>query len=193
MSNRPDWNEWILEKNAAHAQEELKKSEYVSAEELEKGIKDLYGKHKAKMAMAALMANPVVTNYATIPMLSGAAAGDAAINQGKTFPGVMRDIGQAAREGVRLQGPGGMVGTMYEGFKNLPTAGVTKAEDMSGDEIDNGMMMSDLESLEHHIKEIREHLDAKDLAPDWVKSKVARSAAMMSDIAHYIQGLKERK
>ena len=71
--------------------------------------------------------------------------------------------------------------------------GMGKAEDMVGDRIDNSMLISQLEALDHHIKEIREHLDGKEVAPDWVKSKVAVASDKLSDIAHYILGVKEAK
>lgn len=40
MSDRPDWSEWILQKNAEAKEEELKKSSYAAPheEELEKGV-----------------------------------------------------------------------------------------------------------------------------------------------------------
>lgn len=67
------------------------------------------------------------------------------------------------------------------------------AKDMVGDAVDSSMMMSELESMNHHIEEIREHLKASDVSPDWVKAKVSRAAASISDIAHYIMGVKESK
>lgn len=67
------------------------------------------------------------------------------------------------------------------------------AKDMAGDVVDNSMLMSELESMDHHIKEIKEHLKVSEVAPDWVKSKVTRAASAMSDITHYIMGLKEKK
>jgi hypothetical protein len=66
-------------------------------------------------------------------------------------------------------------------------------KDMAGDNVDSSMLMSELESLEHHIKEIKEHLSSSEIAPDWVKAKVSKSASHISDIAHYIMGFKERK
>jgi hypothetical protein len=71
--------------------------------------------------------------------------------------------------------------------------GLQKAKDMSGDKVDSSMLMSELEEIEHHIKEIREHLSSSDIAPDWVKSKISQSASSLSDIAHYIMGLKEER
>jgi septal ring factor EnvC (AmiA/AmiB activator) len=68
-----------------------------------------------------------------------------------------------------------------------------KAKDLSGDKIDSSMLMSELEEIEHHIKEIRDHLSSSDIAPDWVKSKISQSASSLSDIAHYIMGLKEER
>jgi hypothetical protein len=125
MSNNVDWSGWILEKNAAHAQEELKKGDWCKKEEqIEKKEE-----HKKDMCPKC---------------------------------------------------------------KKEPCKCLKKAKDMSGDEIDNDMMMSELESLVHHVEEIREHM-GKGLAPDWVKAKISRAASIMSDIAHYIQGLKERK
>jgi hypothetical protein len=69
---------------------------------------------------------------------------------------------------------------------------VKAAKDMTGDKIDSSMLMSELEEIEHHIKEIREHLTRSDVAPDWVKSKISVSASSLSDIAHYIMGVKEK-
>jgi hypothetical protein len=47
MSNRPDWNEWILQKNAEAKQEELRKSESIK---LEKAIQFTgeFGQNKPK-------------------------------------------------------------------------------------------------------------------------------------------------
>ena len=67
------------------------------------------------------------------------------------------------------------------------------AKDMVGDSVDSSMLMSELESMEHHIKEIREHLSESEVAPDWVKAKVSKSAASISDIAHYVMGVKQSK
>lgn len=69
---------------------------------------------------------------------------------------------------------------------------VLALKDMAGDEINSQMLMSQLSAIEHHIAEIREHLSVQDIAPDWVKSKVAVAASELSDIAHYIMGLKEK-
>lgn len=69
--------------------------------------------------------------------------------------------------------------------------GRSEAEDMVGDRIDNSMLISQLEALDHHIKEIREHLNGKEVAPDWVKSKVAVASDKLSDIAHYILGVQQ--
>lgn len=65
------------------------------------------------------------------------------------------------------------------------------ATDMAGDRIDNHMLISQLESINHHVKEIQEHLKSTEIAPDWVKAKVATAADKLSDIAHYILGLNE--
>jgi hypothetical protein len=67
-----------------------------------------------------------------------------------------------------------------------------KAKDIAGDTVDSKMLMSELESLEHHIEEIKQHLSASDVAPDWVKSKISQAAGSMSDIAHYVMGTKEK-
>jgi protein subunit release factor A len=62
--------------------------------------------------------------------------------------------------------------------------------DMSGDLVDNSMLLSELNSIEHHIEEIRSHLTLNEVAPDWVKSKISVAADELSDIAHFIMGLK---
>lgn len=67
---------------------------------------------------------------------------------------------------------------------------LNKAKDMSGDEIDSNMLMSQLQSIEHHIKEIRSKINPKDIAPDWVKSQVAQAANDLSGVSHYILGIK---
>jgi len=110
MSNRPDWSQWILQKNNEAKQEELRKSDSVCKK---------CNKAKCKC--------------------------------------------------------------------------LKKSKDMAGDKVDSSMLMSELESLEHHIKEIREHIDQAEIAPDWVKAKVSKAASGLSDIAHYIMGLKEIK
>lgn len=66
---------------------------------------------------------------------------------------------------------------------------VKKAEDMSGDKVDSSMMMGDLTAIKKHADEIMQHVDHKDVAPDWVKSKVAESASHLSAVADYVAGL----
>jgi hypothetical protein len=68
-----------------------------------------------------------------------------------------------------------------------------KAKDMAGDEVNSHMAVSQLESIQHHIEEIREHLSGEEIAPDWVKSKISEAANVLSDIAHYIMGLKQNR
>jgi hypothetical protein len=68
-----------------------------------------------------------------------------------------------------------------------------KAKDMSGDEVNSHMAVSQLESIQHHIEEIREHLSGEEIAPDWVKAKISEAANVLSDIAHFIMGLKQSK
>lgn len=70
---------------------------------------------------------------------------------------------------------------------------IASATDMSGDIVDNSMLLSELSSIEHHIEEIRSHLSSSDIAPDWVKSKISVAADELSDIAHYIMGLDAAK
>ena len=65
--------------------------------------------------------------------------------------------------------------------------------DMSGDKIDNNMLISQLESISHHVKEIQEHLRENEIAPDWVKAKVSTAADKLSDVAHYIMGFNESR
>ena len=65
-----------------------------------------------------------------------------------------------------------------------------KAKDMSGDNIDSSMLMSELQAIEHHIKEIKEKINSKDIAPDWVKSQISQASNDLSGVAHYILGLK---
>lgn len=52
------------------------------------------------------------------------------------------------------------------------------------------MMFSQLESVEHHLKEIRSHIKPSEDSPDWVKAKITEAAKQLSDVAHYIQGEK---
>lgn len=66
---------------------------------------------------------------------------------------------------------------------------IKKAEDMSGDKVDSSMMMGDLAAIKKHADEIMQHVDHKDVAPDWVKSKVAESASHLSAVADYVAGL----
>ena len=77
-------------------------------------------------------------------------------------------------------------------FDHHSTEEFKKAKDIAGDTVDSKMLMSELESLEHHIEEIKQHLSASDVAPDWVKSKISQAAGSMSDIAHYVMGTKEK-
>jgi hypothetical protein len=68
------------------------------------------------------------------------------------------------------------------------TASMTKEEDN-----DSEMMFSQLEAIMHHIKEIREAMSPKEDAPDWVDAKITEAAKQLSDVAHYIQGVKAAK
>lgn len=208
MSNRPDWTNWVLEKNAAHEQEELKKSDGV---ELEKARVD-EGKSQEEKVNARMERQ--WRPEKTTGKFSNIRAGD--FQQGvnlqvgpnpgvsmrghnvREYPHDAKSMARATHRDVMRELKGtpkpdlGKAEDMCPKCKKEPCKCLKKAKDMSGDEIDNGMLMSDIEALDHHIKEIREHM-GKGVAPDWVKSKVSRAAAMVSDIAHYIQGLKERK
>lgn len=70
---------------------------------------------------------------------------------------------------------------------------VTALQDMAGDPITNSMVFSQLGSICHHVEEIREHLTLNQNAPDWVKAKISTAADKLSDIAHYIMGLRENE
>ena len=51
---------------------------------------------------------------------------------------------------------------------------------MAGEPIDNSMLLSELNSIEHLIDEIRAHLRLNEIAPDWVKSKISVAADELS-------------
>jgi len=63
----------------------------------------------------------------------------------------------------------------------------------SGVNDDSSMMFSQMEAIVHHIEEIRESIEPSENMPDWVDSKVTEAAKNMSDIAHYIMGIKQQK
>ena len=58
---------------------------------------------------------------------------------------------------------------------------------------DSEMLFSQLESIAHHIREIREIMKPSEDAPDWVDVKITEAAKNLSDVAHYIQGEKMAK
>lgn len=66
---------------------------------------------------------------------------------------------------------------------------MSKAKDMSGDDVDSSMMMGDLTAIKKHADEIMKYVDHDDVAPDWVKSKVSESASHLSAVADYVAGL----
>lgn len=70
-----------------------------------------------------------------------------------------------------------------------PRKGGEGVNEMAKDE-DSEMMFSQLESIAHHVKEIRESMKPSEESPDWVKSKITEAAKQLSDVAHYIQGQK---
>lgn len=110
---------------------------------------------------------------------------------------VSKEVAEAARKTGKfnyhnwLSGGSGSEEALAASTKEFEKEELIKAKDMAGDNVDSGMLMSELESLKHHVNEIEMHLKKSDVAPDWVKSKVTRAASIMSDIAHYIMGLKE--
>jgi hypothetical protein len=70
---------------------------------------------------------------------------------------------------------------------------LVKAEDISGQEVSSEMAMSQMESIVHHIKEISSMIESKEVMPDWVNAKITESAKALSDVAHFIAGLKKDK
>lgn len=55
------------------------------------------------------------------------------------------------------------------------------------------MLFSQLEAIVHHVQEIREVMKPSEDAPDWVDAKITEAAKQLSDVAHYIQGVKAAK
>jgi hypothetical protein len=70
---------------------------------------------------------------------------------------------------------------------------LVKAEDISGQEVNSEMAMSQMESIIHHIKEIHSMIESKEVMPDWVNAKITESAKSLSEVAHFIAGLKKDK
>lgn len=65
-----------------------------------------------------------------------------------------------------------------------------KTEKMAKDEDGSEMLFSQLESIAHHVKEIRESMKPSEDSPDWVNAKITEAAKQLSDVAHYVQGEK---
>lgn len=70
---------------------------------------------------------------------------------------------------------------------------LAKAKDSSGDDDNNEMLMSQLKQIVHHVKEITANIDASGNEPDWVNAKVTEAAKSLSDVAHFIDGLKKEE
>lgn len=70
---------------------------------------------------------------------------------------------------------------------------LVKAKDSSGDEDNNEMLMSQLKQIVHHVKELSSNISISGNEPDWVNSKITEAAKALSDVAHYIDGLKDIK
>jgi len=70
---------------------------------------------------------------------------------------------------------------------------LTKAKDSSGDNDNNEMLMSQLKQIVHHVKELNSNIDRSGNEPDWVNAKITEAAKALSDVAHYIDGLKDVK
>jgi Asp-tRNA(Asn)/Glu-tRNA(Gln) amidotransferase C subunit len=68
-----------------------------------------------------------------------------------------------------------------------------KAKDSSGDDDNNEMLMSQLKEIVHHVKEITANIDASGNEPDWVNAKITEAAKSLSDVAHFIDGLKKEE
>lgn len=191
----PDWSDWILNKNEQINTERLNKGAAVKLpiesdeqkSDPKKGSSVFTMDHVNQVAAnkdhgeAKKFAHSVVDsssanpkNKAKIKMMINNSRNSAHLAQGMT--------------NFILAHPG-------EGLRVVKSEDVVEkaAKDMVGDNVDSSMLMSELESLEHHIKEIREHLSSSEVAPDWVKAKVTKAASSMSDIAHYIMGVKEHK
>lgn len=167
MSNRPDWSKWILQKNNEAKEEALNKADNTSICTCSKDKENcsLHGSvHKAdKETKHDRCARKVK----------------------ESNPNIDNPHAVCIAAGVEPE----------KWKKSIDShSDMNKAtKDMAGDNVDSSMLHSELESLEHHIKEIREHLGEKEIAPDWVKAKVSKAASGLSDIAHYIMGLKEKK
>jgi hypothetical protein len=71
-----------------------------------------------------------------------------------------------------------------------PTKGGEGTNEMAKDEDGSEMLFSQLESIAHHVKEIRESMKPSEESPDWVNAKITEAAKQLSDVAHYIQGEK---
>jgi len=70
-----------------------------------------------------------------------------------------------------------------------PRKGGEGVNEMAKDD-DSEMMFSQLESISHHLNEIRKSMKSSEDSPDWVKAKITEAAKQLSDVAHYIQGQK---
>lgn len=204
MDKSIDWSEWILQKNNEAKQEELKKSESVY---LNKGAAPAMappaeggdGSDKPKKGQSVFTMDHV-----------NQVAGMKNHGEAKQFAHGIVNNSTATDENkkkIRLaiersRSPGHLAQTMAnhvlahpgEGLRVIKGESLDKAaKDMVGDDVDSSMLMSELESMAHHIEEIKEHLSAKEVAPDWVKAKVSKSASSLSDVAHYVMGVKEHK
>ncbi|NBW58030.1 hypothetical protein EBR43_09700 [bacterium] len=68
-----------------------------------------------------------------------------------------------------------------------------KAKDSSGDDDNNEMLMSQLKQIVHHVKEIMSNVEVSGNEPDWVNAKITEAAKSLSDVAHFIDGLKKEE
>ena len=74
-----------------------------------------------------------------------------------------------------------------------PRKGGKGTNEMAKEEKDDStMLFSQLEAIEHHIKEIKESMKPSENAPDWLDAKITEAAKNLSDVAHYIMGTKAK-
>ena len=70
---------------------------------------------------------------------------------------------------------------------------LVKAKDSSGDNDNNEMLISQLKQIVHHVGELNSNIDISGNEPDWVNAKITEAAKALSDVAHYVDGLRSVK
>jgi len=200
VKSLPDWSEWVLNKNQ-QATEELNKGVAVAVPP----SSDDDSKSKPKKGESVFNIGHVnevaaMKDHSETKKLAHSLVDNSnAKPENKKKIKLMIDKSKSSAhlaQGMAnhiLAHPGEGLRVIKNEDEDSQELSLNKAKDMAGDDVDSSMLMSELESMDHHIEEIRDHLKESEVAPDWVKAKVSRAASSISDIAHYVMGIKQHK